>query len=385
MFYLVFLLINDSLNCAGRHSEFLSCLPDIAAGSVKGADMLSFPVIQLLPSASHPPHSSSFSPSSMHSPTVFPRISSQGSSSLVKICLHSWQIISQLPPLENEKSTRPEGREFLSNVHLHLFQPLRPATFFQGPPSQLDAWETFRARRQPHLLRVAVRVIQGAAGDHKMLSDPVYLAILRVWNVQVPHGRGPLMDMAHKKNVGKDHRRLFLNLVHRAAGRRSSPGSVPDSDVITSLVPSVFDHPVISKVPVGNAQLQAKVLHHIDAGGLINSLLMISNHHAVNQVGVGLKNLDSLLDLLHGHHLLLVYARPYARLRRTLDQIAHDDNSGVFALLIDALQLSFQHVIIKMRRPDVKVAQRKNVYIFVLSSVPRLYVFQRNSSPFISI
>src|SRR5690606_39873719 len=45
--------------------------------------------------------------SSMHSPTVFPRISSQGSSSLVKICLHSWQIVSQLPPLENEKSTPP--------------------------------------------------------------------------------------------------------------------------------------------------------------------------------------------------------------------------------------------------------------------------------------
>src|SRR5690606_36464971 len=69
--------------------------------------MLSCSVIQLLPSASHPPHSSSFSPSSMHSPTVFPRISSQGSSSLVKICLHSWQIVSQLPPLENEKSTPP--------------------------------------------------------------------------------------------------------------------------------------------------------------------------------------------------------------------------------------------------------------------------------------
>src|SRR5690606_1045054 len=121
MFYFVFLLINDSLNCAGRHSEFPRCLPDIAAGSVKGANMLPFPVIQLLPSASHPPHSSSFSPSSMHSPTVFPRISSQGSSSLVIICLHSWQIIFPLPPLDNEKSTRPEGREFLSNVYLHLF------------------------------------------------------------------------------------------------------------------------------------------------------------------------------------------------------------------------------------------------------------------------
>src|SRR5690606_12990144 len=192
-----FLLINDSLNCAGRHSEFPRCLPDIAAGSVKGADMLPFPVIQLLPSASHPPHSSSFSPSSMHSPTVFPRISSQGSSSLVKICLHSWQIIFQLPPLESEKSTRPEGREFLSDVHLHLFQPLCSTALLQRPASQLDAWETFRARRQPHLLRVAVRVIQGAPRDHKMLGNAINPSILRVWDVQVPHGRSPLMDVAH--------------------------------------------------------------------------------------------------------------------------------------------------------------------------------------------
>src|SRR5690606_23418180 len=66
------------------------------------------------------------------------------------------------------------------------------------------------------------------------------------------------------------------------------------------------------------------------------------------------------------------------------DQIAHDYNAGVFPFRIDFLQLRFQHLKVKMRRPDVKVAQRKNVYIFVLSSVPRLYVFQRNSSPLLS-
>src|SRR5690606_24595529 len=136
-------------------------------------------------------------------------------------------------------------------------------SLLQRPASQLDAWGAFRARRQPHLLRVAVRVIQGASGDHKMLSDPVYLAILRVWDVQVPHGRGPLMDVAHKKNVGKDHRRLFLNFVKRPAGRRSSPGSVPDSDVVASLIPGVLNDAVILKVAVRDAEFYREVFHNV--------------------------------------------------------------------------------------------------------------------------
>src|SRR5690606_6118598 len=53
MFHFVFFLINDPLNRAGRHAEFSRCLPDIAAGSVKSANMLPFPVVQLLPSTSH--------------------------------------------------------------------------------------------------------------------------------------------------------------------------------------------------------------------------------------------------------------------------------------------------------------------------------------------
>src|SRR5690606_24005786 len=65
--------------------------------------MLSRPVIQLSPSASHSPHSSSPS-SSIHSPTVLPRIFSQGSSSLVKFSPHLSQRLHQPLPREIKKT-----------------------------------------------------------------------------------------------------------------------------------------------------------------------------------------------------------------------------------------------------------------------------------------
>src|SRR5690606_7317288 len=99
-----------------------------------------------------------------------------------------------------KKAPRPEGREFLSNVYLHFFQPLCSTALLQRPASQLDAWETFRARRQPHLFGITVLMIQGAAGNHKMLSNAVYPVVLRIRYVKIPHRRGPFVDVAHKKN-----------------------------------------------------------------------------------------------------------------------------------------------------------------------------------------
>src|SRR5690606_20092349 len=162
-------------------------------------------------------------------------------------------------------------------------------------------------------------MIQGASGDHKMLSDPVYLAILRVRYVKIPHGCGPLMDVAHKKNVGKNHRRLFLNFVKRTAGRRSSPGSMPDGDIIAALIPGVLNDAIIPKIAVGDAQLDAKMLHYIHAGRFIDALLVVPGNDAVDQISVRAEYFNSLINLLHRHHLLFVYARPYACFRRALD------------------------------------------------------------------
>src|SRR5690606_27529785 len=112
--------------------------PHIPTLSVVRSDMLSCSVIQLLPSASHPSHSSSFSPSSMHSPTVFPRISSQGSSSLVKISPHLSQRIHQPLPREIKKHPAPKGGNFYqmyTSTSFNLF--VRRPFFKVRPPNRI--------------------------------------------------------------------------------------------------------------------------------------------------------------------------------------------------------------------------------------------------------
>src|SRR5690606_13403420 len=113
MFHFVFFLINDPLNCAGRHAEFSRCLPDIAARSVKSANMLPFPVVQLLPSTSHHIFTASltlvftfFHALSHCLPTNhFAKFDFTGVNFSALIATHS-----SAHPLKYNKSTRPEGR-----------------------------------------------------------------------------------------------------------------------------------------------------------------------------------------------------------------------------------------------------------------------------------
>src|SRR5690606_40968942 len=57
-------------------------------------------------------------------------------------------------------------------------------------------------------------------------------------------------------------------------------------------------------------------------------------------------------------------------------QSAHDYGSGIFPLGVDPFKLPSQQLIIKMRPPNMAVAQRIDIEIFMIASISRLDIFQ---------